>query len=103
MGCRDPQPPAWCACADDGTGRTACDTLPSASAHPPAQAPDGGTPAAHALPCDGGRLPCDDFCVHADPGGAPCIEATVRVAVMDRTSGRPAALPRSLLDTLGAP
>jgi acyl-CoA thioester hydrolase len=38
-----------------------------------------------------------------DPAGAPCIEATVRVAVMDRTSGRPAALPRSLLDTLGAP
>lgn len=35
-----------------------------------------------------------------EPRGAPLTEATVRVAVMDRATGRPAALPRSLLDTL---
>jgi acyl-CoA thioester hydrolase len=37
-----------------------------------------------------------------EPGGMPLTEATVRVAVMDRATGRPAALPRSLLDTLEA-
>ena len=37
-----------------------------------------------------------------EPGGAPLTEATVRVAVMDRATGRPAALPRSLLDSLEA-
>ncbi len=36
-------------------------------------------------------------------GGALVADADVRVAVMDRRSGRPAALPRRLLDTLGAP
>lgn len=36
-------------------------------------------------------------------GEAPLAEADVRVAVMDRRTGRPAALPRRLLDTLGAP
>ncbi len=35
--------------------------------------------------------------------GAPIADADVRVAVMDRRTGRPAALPRRLLDTLGAP
>ena len=37
-----------------------------------------------------------------DADGPPLADATVRVAVMDRRSGRPAALPRRLLDTLGA-
>ena len=36
-------------------------------------------------------------------GGALVADAEVRVAVMDRRSGRPAALPKRLLDTLGAP
>lgn len=36
-----------------------------------------------------------------DDGGGPLAEAIVRVAVMDRASGRPAPLPRRLLDTLG--
>ena len=33
--------------------------------------------------------------------GALLTDATVRIAVMDRLSGRPAPLPRWLLDTLG--
>jgi acyl-CoA thioester hydrolase len=37
------------------------------------------------------------------PDAAPHTDATVRVAVMDRRSGRPAPMPRRLLDTLGAP
>ena len=37
------------------------------------------------------------------PDAVPNTDATVRVAVMDRRSGRPAAMPRRLLDTLGAP
>jgi acyl-CoA thioester hydrolase len=37
------------------------------------------------------------------PDSPPLAEAVVRVAVMDRATGRPAALPRRLLDTLGAP
>jgi len=39
----------------------------------------------------------------AGPGarGALLTDATVRIAVMDRHSGRPAPLPRWLLDTLG--
>jgi acyl-CoA thioester hydrolase len=36
-------------------------------------------------------------------GGATISDADVRVAVMDRRTGRPAGLPRRLLDTLGAP
>jgi acyl-CoA thioester hydrolase len=36
-------------------------------------------------------------------GGTLVADAEVRVAVMDRRSGRPAALPKRLLDTLGAP
>ena len=36
-------------------------------------------------------------------GGPLLADATVRVAVMDRHSGRPAPLPKRLLDTLGAP
>ncbi|MCX7231166.1 MAG: tol-pal system-associated acyl-CoA thioesterase [Burkholderiales bacterium] len=36
-------------------------------------------------------------------GGLLLADATVRVAVMDRHSGRPAPLPKRLLDTLGAP
>ena len=36
-----------------------------------------------------------------DDEGGPLAEAIVRVAVMDRTSGRPAPLPKRLLDTLG--
>lgn len=36
-----------------------------------------------------------------DDDGGPLAEAIVRVAVMDRASGRPAPLPRRLLDTLG--
>ena len=35
--------------------------------------------------------------------GETLTDADVRVAVMDRRTGRPAALPRRLLDTLGAP
>jgi tol-pal system-associated acyl-CoA thioesterase len=35
--------------------------------------------------------------------GPLLADATVRVAVMDRHSGRPAPLPKRLLDTLGAP
>ncbi|MFM1988190.1 MAG: Acyl-CoA thioester hydrolase YbgC [Pseudomonadota bacterium] len=38
-----------------------------------------------------------------DDDGGPLAEAIVRVAVMDRASGRPAPLPKRLLDTLGAP
>ena len=39
-----------------------------------------------------------------EPGGGTLLaDADVRVAVMDRRSGRPAALPRRLLETLGAP
>lgn len=34
------------------------------------------------------------------PESAPLTEATVRVAVMDRITGRPAPLPRRLLDLL---
>jgi acyl-CoA thioester hydrolase len=34
--------------------------------------------------------------------GAAIADATVRVAVMNRVSGRPAALPKALLETLGA-
>ena len=34
------------------------------------------------------------------PGAAPLAEASVRIAVMDRHSGRPCPLPRWLLDTL---
>jgi acyl-CoA thioester hydrolase len=33
--------------------------------------------------------------------GTPLTDATVRIAVMDRRSARPAPLPRWLLDTLG--
>lgn len=36
-------------------------------------------------------------------GGETIADADVRVAVMDRRTGRPAGLPRRLLDTLGAP
>lgn len=36
-----------------------------------------------------------------DDDGGPLAEAAVRVAVMDRASGRPAPLPKRLLDTLG--
>jgi acyl-CoA thioester hydrolase len=36
-------------------------------------------------------------------GGPLLADATVRVAVMDRHSGRPAPLPKRLFDTLGAP
>ena len=36
-------------------------------------------------------------------GGEAIADADVRVAVMDRRTGRPAGLPRRLLDTLGAP
>ncbi|MFN7645380.1 MAG: tol-pal system-associated acyl-CoA thioesterase [Burkholderiales bacterium] len=36
-------------------------------------------------------------------GGPLLADATVRVAVMDRHSGRPAPLPKRLLDTIGAP
>jgi acyl-CoA thioester hydrolase len=35
--------------------------------------------------------------------GALLADATVRVAVMDRHTGRPAPMPRRLLDTLGVP
>jgi acyl-CoA thioester hydrolase len=38
-----------------------------------------------------------------DDDGGPLAEAIVRVAIMDRASGRPAPLPRRLLDTLGVP
>jgi acyl-CoA thioester hydrolase len=43
-------------------------------------------------------------CAAGEPdGGALVADADVRVAAMDRRSGRPGALPRRLLDTLGAP
>jgi acyl-CoA thioester hydrolase len=47
-----------------------------------------------AAPGDAGRT--------RDERGTPLTDATVRIAVMDRHSGRPAPLPRWLLDSLGA-
>lgn len=38
-----------------------------------------------------------------DRAGETIADAAVRVATIDRRTGRPAALPRRLLDTLGAP
>jgi tol-pal system-associated acyl-CoA thioesterase len=35
--------------------------------------------------------------------GSVIADATVRVAVMDRHTGRPAPMPKRLIDTLGAP
>jgi acyl-CoA thioester hydrolase len=46
-------------------------------------------------PAAGGERPA------ADRLGPPLTEASVRIAVMDRRSGRPAPLPRWLRDTLG--
>jgi acyl-CoA thioester hydrolase len=42
-------------------------------------------------------------CTRPAGGGETIADADVRVAVMDRRTGRPAGLPRRLLDTLGAP
>jgi acyl-CoA thioester hydrolase len=42
-------------------------------------------------------------CTRPAGGGETIAAADVRVAVMDRRTGRPAGLPRRLLDTLGAP
>jgi acyl-CoA thioester hydrolase len=42
-------------------------------------------------------------CTRPAGGGETSADADVRVAVMDRRTGRPAGLPRRLLDTLGAP
>jgi len=61
MGRRDPHPPVWSACADDGTG--AGHGTPSADAEDAGASPPGAT---REPPCDDGRLPGAGACAPAE-------------------------------------